>query len=88
MKKARIMLIAIAILATVGGGLAFKVKKVGDDKYCYLITNLQPPVGGCTSTAENKVIASPVGGGYYTTTTDLNKCNAIACPNVGIPNAD
>lgn len=42
MKKAKIMLIAIAVLATVGGALAFKAQKFVATKYCTTDSNPNP----------------------------------------------
>ena len=71
MKKAKIMLTAITVLAVVGGALAFKAKKYDGTQYC---------TG--TTTAANKCINSILNGKllasgamtYYKVTTDATKC--------------
>lgn len=60
MKKAKIMLTAITVLAVVGGALAFKANTYATDKLYYIDTN-----GAClsstsiTSTVVGGVIATP-----------------------------
>lgn len=90
MKIAKIMLMAIAVFATVGGALAFKAKAIGGDKYCYLITPDKPAIGFCTSTAINALVdpALPMASGFYTTTQDVSQCNLADCAPIGVPNAN
>jgi hypothetical protein len=40
MKRSKIMLTAIGVLAVVGGALAFKASHVGTQRYCYTFTNV------------------------------------------------
>jgi hypothetical protein len=86
MKKAKVMLLAIAIIATVGTALAFKAQKLGSTKYCYTITEEEPPVGICLVTTVDAV-AKPYTGGlkaYYTVTQTATEaaCSEARCPNV------
>lgn len=86
MKRAKMMLLAIAVLATVGGALAFKAQKLGSTKYCYLTTDSQPNKIDCTL----KITASarPALPGeiiaFFTSTTDQSKCGQLDCPQSGI----
>lgn len=86
MKKAKIMLLTIAVLATVGGALAFKAKAFGTKDYCYSITNVQPPVGDCTI-PKVQGLAHPLVSeefkAYYTTTTNTLLCEDAICPSIG-----
>ena len=86
MKKARIMLIAIAVLATVGGTLAFKAQKLVQSKYC--TTNVDPasPTNGiCTDFINAKLTTNnaftPQFQVWYKVTTGSNCGNGsgIAC---------
>jgi hypothetical protein len=83
MKKAKIMLVAIAVLATVGGALAFKAAKFGVHKYCYLTTNSQPPKGQCTAFTVNALMQPRNIGGsqtyFYITTEDVELCEDAIC---------
>lgn len=88
MKNAKYIIIIIAVFATVGGGLAFKVKMIGNTDYCFAITNVKPEFGECTyqvmqKSARPRLPGEPVV--YYTTTDDTNWCFFADCPNVGIP---
>jgi hypothetical protein len=83
MKKAKVMLLTIAVFASVGAALAFKVHKVGSFDYCYLTTDTRPDVGKCTDKAHN-IQVDPNGVGssiFYTMTSDLNACSQADCPN-------
>lgn len=87
MKRAKFMLLAIAVLATVGGALAFKAQTMGTKKFCYLTTDTQPAVGACLDnivdrTERLKQSSDPTI--FYTTTNDITKCNLAACPNIGV----
>ena len=84
MKKAKITLLAIAVVATVGTALAFKTNKYGGTRYCYIEATSQPSNPDCNkvkfnATARTFISSTQI---YYTTTTDLNNCGALACPNV------
>jgi hypothetical protein len=74
MKRAKIMLMTIAVFATVGTALAFKVAKKGNTTYCYVETTQDPGSGKvCPNT-----IPAALGVGdtniqyYYTTLTAIN----------------
>lgn len=81
MKRARIMLIAIAVLATVGGALAFKASKKFADNYCVLTT--QPGLRTTCSTwsINFKAVDAPPGTSFYyiTTTSTLDCTKNIVC---------
>lgn len=77
---------AIAVLATVGGALAFKVKKFGESKYCYIISANTPPSGECTFTTINSKMVEDQGSSsvWYTTTSNASQqaCAQLTqCPN-------
>jgi hypothetical protein len=80
MKKAKIMLLTIAVIATVGTALAFKVNKFGSDTYCYLTTSSQPEVGECTNEVTKKIAISGTGIFYKlkTQACNLETCDAQA----------
>jgi hypothetical protein len=59
MKKAKIMLLAIAVIATVGGALAFKAKKFAD-KNVYCATKDINNVVYCTFTDYKRIAGTPV----------------------------
>lgn len=80
MKKAKIMLVAIAVLATVGGALAFKASKFGLKKFCTTTTT----VGGFCSIATSATYTdqTPIAFSVYYTTTDPSlNCTNLACEN-------
>lgn len=85
MKKAKIMLLAIAVFAVVGTALAFKVKTIGSTQYCWLETDTQPAQGECKEGAVNALM-DPVGSSnfFYTTTTNAANCGSafLNCPKV------
>lgn len=91
MKKAKLMLLSIAVIAIVGGALAFRVEKTGSSRYCYVTTDTQPAIGSCEFWVTNRQ-ARPLLSGenhiFYTTTQNVNACSQAECPNIGIPNAD
>jgi len=70
MKKAKIILIIITVLATVGGALAFKANKKFSEIYC-IGTTISNPVHFCTGTTLSKP-TSGVGRTYYYTTQKDN----------------
>jgi hypothetical protein len=88
MKRAKIMLVAIAVLATVGGALAFKAQKFGSTKYCYTITDdPKTGTGACPEfTADSKITAIGAIDIWYTTTTgnSQTECAQVTqCPLLG-----
>ena len=75
MKKIKIMLTAITVLAVVGGALAFKAKKI--DGVC-LYTSSQS--GACAFSHENFTTTTEViGSQVYATTKDLIEGD---CPSI------
>ncbi|MEP7377774.1 MAG: hypothetical protein ABI675_30520 [Chitinophagaceae bacterium] len=80
MKRAKIMLMTIAVFAIVGTALAFKVAKKGTTTYCYLKTKSQPPQGGCTGEINLATAAAGITEYFWTKKTAPN-CSQLACPN-------
>jgi hypothetical protein len=76
MKKAKIMLMSIAVLATVGSALAFKVAKKGSTRYCYLETSIapDPTVKGLCPNQINSAVAN-TGTKYFYTELKAANCN-------------
>jgi hypothetical protein len=85
MKKAKVMLLTIAVLATVGTALAFKVQKFGSTTYCYIEATSQPKAADCTKTVTSASIPAFSTGTevFYTATTNLSNCGSLDCPNSG-----
>jgi Tfp pilus assembly major pilin PilA len=81
MKKAKILLMILAVIATVGTALAFKVVNKGTLRYCYLTTTLQPGTGECTSEAVHLSATSGATVFFYTQKTAA--CNTLECPKEG-----
>ena len=89
MKKAKVMLMLIAVLAVVGGALAFKAKKFSI-KYCYATT-----VNNAAKTCNANIAFSKPGEVapgftyYYTTLKSdgvtpvdvIGDCPSTACPS-------
>jgi hypothetical protein len=76
MKKAKIMLMSIAILATVGTALAFKVAKKVQSTYCYLQTTSDPGPGKvCPNTIETVTAEGDTDIQYYYTTLTAIDCS-------------
>jgi len=81
MKKAKIMLIAIAVLATVGGALAFKANKKFSEIYC-IGTTISNPDQALTRTTLSKPTTG-AGFTYYYTTLKANGQHVVVfsdCP--------
>jgi len=81
MKKAKIMLTSLAILAVVGGALAFKAHR--QSSYC-VVTNLTPAAAGITTTLNcNSFVASTSVGAqvlsYEIPTTGIDCSGVITC---------
>jgi hypothetical protein len=74
MKKAKIVLTAIAVFAVVGGALAFKAKK-GTENFCVLIGTAA--AGACTDEFFDSQRAGSIS--YWTTTSDGNDCTLKTC---------
>ncbi|MDR3714164.1 MAG: hypothetical protein P4L51_15200 [Puia sp.] len=80
MKKARIMLSALAVVAVVGGALAFKAKTVSQF-YC-----VDAVSGTCgtfygTNGEANPTTAVAASLLYYTITTNITACPNAQCPS-------
>jgi hypothetical protein len=84
MKCAKILFVAIIILATVGTTFAFKVTKKGNLRYCYLITTKAPGThaGACPHLLTDGVplLRSPVNF-YYTTLNAIDCVHQTYCIN-------
>ncbi|MDR3716745.1 MAG: hypothetical protein P4L51_28390 [Puia sp.] len=80
MKKAKIMLTGIAVLAVVGGALAFKAKMSTSPAYCYLSSNTE---GTCTAFIDAHLSSFKDNGAtpvyYYATTTNTASCGSAQC---------
>jgi hypothetical protein len=81
MKKAKIMLVAIAVLAAVGGTLAFKASKAFGFDYCYRATT-----DNSTTSCTDDIIGyrtvqegQPFQVEYYYTLKDVENCALISC---------
>ena len=76
MKKAKIMLTSIAILAVVGGALAFKAQRL--QRYC-IVPNVTPAQQGITTTLNcNQFVLSKPGGALkYEIPTNGAHCNGV-----------
>ena len=82
MKRAKIMLMSIAVFATVGSALAFKVAKKGSSRYCYLETAMAP--GAQAGACPNQIVdalAKPGGivNYFYTTLTATDCAHQANC---------
>jgi hypothetical protein len=83
MKKAKVMLMSIAVLAIVGGALAFKAKTYGIEDYCFTTTTAAGAL--CVSSALQSTI-NPILVGKYITTEAPENCSAgVACTEEGRP---
>src|ERR1700744_4132938 len=89
MKKAKIMLAAIGVLALVGGVMAFKAAKFGPPIwYCTLINGVNSCVPSTLGTIINGTPVSGIQPTLYFTTTvatagQVVKCTVPGNPNVG-----
>lgn len=82
MKKAKIMLIAIAVLATVGGALAFKAQKFTTTKYCTTDSNPNPTTDkNCKLFITSITTDIPVQADFtvFWTTTETNCGTGLTC---------
>ncbi|WP_081146145.1 hypothetical protein [Niastella vici] len=73
MKKAKLMLTGIAILAIVGGALAFKAKSAFSTQFCTSTTS-----GTCVSSFQNGKTATSGTRTYYVVTDDPTACASAA----------
>ncbi|OQP67792.1 hypothetical protein [Niastella populi] len=82
MKKAKIMLTVIAVLAVVGGALAFKANKKFNTNYCILTT--AGSAGTCTGEILGYRLATAIDQNkvtyYYTTKNQGDVCTQKNCP--------
>ena len=81
MKKAKIMLMVIAVLAVTGGVLAFKAKTTTKPLIC--TTTQATPAGLCSFDPTSSTISPLVGiPAFYTTEiVDINTdCSQLTCP--------
>ena len=80
MKRTKIMLTAIAVIATVGGALAFKVKKSPNTTIC--TTNVR---GICAPQSLPNKTAQLINvtAFYYTLKPAGQACSQLQCPNPG-----
>jgi hypothetical protein len=83
MKRAKILLMSIAVLATVGTALAFNVSKKGNSAYCVLKTKSNPGVGQgvCPNLIDGFEAESGVTEYYYTTLTSIDCEHQGNCTN-------
>ena len=86
MKKAKIMLLTIAVFAVVGGALAFKANKNTQVYYCF---NTTQPVAGqdnettCEFTSDlgfRAVKVNPEAIHYTTVLGTWDNCDLVTCP--------
>ena len=78
MKKAKIMLTAVAVLAVVGTGLAFKVKKFNTD---FCTRAFSSGSGTCQGTLHGKIDAATGTEFFYTISDGTHACTAQNCPS-------
>lgn len=77
MKKAKIMLVVITVMAFLGGALAFKAKKEGQLFCTRLIANGE---GVCQGSYIGIIRIAPGSKSYYyTTTDDQSACAQAQC---------
>jgi hypothetical protein len=87
MKRARIFLLTLAVLTTVGAALAFKAQKYGTVDYCFVQANT---TSLCTDIVLQKSPRAWNGSEtkvYYTIapSTDPADCEDISCDKFGVP---
>ena len=75
MKKVKIMLSAVAVMAIVGGSLAFKAKKAPLPLRCLYTSASQSPA--CPFVAKTRVITTTTGANVFATTTPTVLQNGI-----------
>lgn len=91
MKKAKILLTAITVLAIVGGAFAFKAAKFNAQLYCTAPSTTTACIAGMpvapTYTFTTTVV--PQQTIHYTTTTNLvNDCDVLDCSQIGKTKVD
>jgi hypothetical protein len=90
MKKAKIMLVAIAVLATVGGALAFKASKAYSFDYCVRTIDDQATTLCTTTIANSRTVNLGETGNlyYYTIKPATAECEDITCSTTTTLKAD
>jgi hypothetical protein len=80
MKKVKVMLTAIGILAIVGGALAFKARTFGQS---FCTRALDQEAGTCAAAKYvGKIAPGAAGVIYYTSPADnVNSCTTVQCTN-------
>jgi hypothetical protein len=76
MKKVKIMMTAIAVLAVVGGALAFKARTFGT-QFCTRAVGAGQ--GKCETTIYNGKTTQAAVGTFYYTSTDIANCTLADC---------
>lgn len=77
MKRVRIMLTAITVLAVVGGALAFKAQRFDMQRICYGIST-----NNCGNWTTESTTAADGGILSYYTTTLGTDCQGAICPTL------
>jgi hypothetical protein len=78
MKKAKIMLLSLAVVAVVSGALAFKVNSKFSRAYCFRLDTVSGP---CEGGLSNKTAI--VGNNWYTPTSSIADCKDETCNTKG-----
>jgi len=79
MKRAKIMLTAVAVLAVVGGALAFKANTKFTKTYCILTTVNNPSGGTCTGQFVNSKTSTTGSRYWYIEKPTGQNCNTQSC---------
>lgn len=83
MKKARVMLLAIAVFAAVGGALAFKANHFNPLVHLFTYTTSASPLGGACvqSSAEESYVATTQTAtpAFFTTISLAQNLNTTTC---------
>jgi hypothetical protein len=86
MKQAKFALTAVALLAVIGGALAFKANRVQKSFYGYTTTLTGGAVTGACL-VEQKLFATPtLVGGNFTTISDQTAIRVTTCTTKIVPN--
>jgi hypothetical protein len=87
MKKAKVMLLSVAILAVVAGALAFKSNKVFGFRYCYTtLTTIDPnaPAQPCTLVTVLSKKDPNATQFFYAKIKPTGTCASETCPPLSI----
>ena len=89
MKKAKIALTAVALLAVIGGALAFKANNRQFKTFYLYTTTLtgDAPTGACLSTNSTQLQLTPAANGVLTSVSDKTIIGVTTCQVRVIPNA-